>query len=123
MPVSCKMGLITDGKELSDIEGRGRNSGLARSSPSSRRFHLHHCDGSELVPSCQRAHPFLVAKVITPTPAIATQPEAIQLSHPAVTAGSNQHLCSEWQPVSLRLHSRPFLFSRIVFAWFQLQLR
>lgn len=37
-------------EELSNIEGRGKNSGQARSSPLGGRSGFHHCgDGSELV--------------------------------------------------------------------------
>lgn len=56
-------------EELSNIEGRGKNSGQARSSPLGGRSGFHHCGGgSELVPSCHAFHPGLVAKVLLQSP-------------------------------------------------------
>lgn len=56
-------------EELSNIEGRGKNSGQARSSPLGGRSCFHHCGGSsELVPSCHAFHSGLVAKVLLQSP-------------------------------------------------------
>lgn len=52
-------------EELSNIEGKRKNSGQARRPPLGGRSCFRHCGGgSELVPSCHAFHPRLVAKVL-----------------------------------------------------------